>query len=111
METSEEFDKSIFRHNVSGKVTKCRPEDELVGEFEFAFIDGAHDYESVCRDIEKVSAVLAPGGLIAFHDYRGGIDPGVDKAVDELLASGGQMISLTKTLAVVKPPALIPQEA
>ncbi len=111
METAEEFDKSILRHGVSGKVTKCRPEEELTGEFDFAFIDGAHDYESVSRDIEKVSAVLAPDGLIAFHDYRGGIDPGVDKAVDELLASGGQMISITKTVAVVKPPALIPQEA
>lgn len=108
---AEEFDKSVMRHGVASKVTKCRPEDQLDGEFDFAFIDGAHDYESVKRDIEKVSAMLTPDALIAFHDYRGGVDPGVDKAVDELLLDGGKLVSITKTLAVVKPPALISQES
>lgn len=107
---SDDFDRSMARHGVTEKVTKCRPESEISGEFDFAFIDGAHDYESVRKDIEKALAVLTPDGLIAFHDYRGGVDPGVDKAVDELLLEGGQMISVTKTLAVVKPPALIPLE-
>lgn len=107
---SAEFDASVLRHGVKDKVTKHRPEDPLAGEYDFAFIDGAHDYESVKRDIEKVSTVLVNGGLMAFHDYRGGIDPGVDKAVDELLASGGELISHTKTLAVVRPPAAIPLE-
>lgn len=105
-----EFDKSILRHGVKDKVTKRRPGDELDGEYDFAFIDGAHDYESVTRDTEKALAVLVPGSLIAFHDYRGGIDPGVDKAVDELVAAGGELVSLTKTLAVVRPPAEIPLE-
>lgn len=107
---SEKFDKSLERHGVAHKVTKHRPEDELSGEFDFAFIDGAHDYDSVTRDIEKVLAVLVPGGLIAFHDYRNGIDPGVDKAVGELLGGGAEMVSLTKSLAVVRPPAAIPLE-
>lgn len=106
-----EFDKSLLRHGCAAKVAKHRPEDPIAGEFDFAFIDGAHDYASVVADLEKVLAVLADGGLIAFHDYRGGIDPGVDQVVDELLAEGGELVSLTKTLAVVRPPALIPQEA
>ncbi len=110
LDSLEEFDKSLARHGVTDKVTKHRPEEEITGEFDFAFIDGAHNYESVSGDIEKVLAVLAPGGLVAFHDYRGGIDPGVDKAVDELLANGGELLSLTKTLAVVRPPAAIPLE-
>jgi hypothetical protein len=35
---------------------------------------------------------------------------GVDVAVDELLGAGGELISITKTVAVVKPPAAIPLE-
>lgn len=108
---SGEFDKALQRHGVTHKVTKHRPEDALYGEFDFVFIDGAHDYASVLADLEKTLAVLTDGGLIAFHDYKGGIDPGVDQVVDELLAEGGELVSLTKTLAVVRPPALIPQEA
>lgn len=105
-----EFDQSIERHGVAHKVTKQRPEDAITGEFDFVFIDGAHDYESVTRDIEKTRGILAPGGLLAFHDYKNGIDPGVDRAVDELLLEGGQIVSITKSLAVVKPPAAIPLE-
>lgn len=106
-----EFDASLQRHGVAHKVYKCHPTAEIpLPRYDLAFIDGAHDYQSVMRDIAKATSVLVPGGILAFHDYRGGIDPGVDQAVDELLAAGGQMISLTKTLAVVRPPAAIPLE-
>lgn len=79
-------------------------------EFDVAFIDGAHDLESVQNDIACALCVLAPGGLIAFHDYGSGRDPGVKQAVNELLAAGGELISTHDTLAVVRPPAAIPLE-
>jgi hypothetical protein len=54
--------------------------------------------------------LLAPGGLLAFHDYKRQGDPGVEQAVDDLLLDGGKLLSLTDTLAVVRPPAEIPLE-
>lgn len=35
---------------------------------DFLFIDGAHDYFSVCRDYELYSQLVSKGGMIAFHD-------------------------------------------
>jgi hypothetical protein len=66
----------------------------------------------VSADIERTLAVLAPGGVLAFHDYRRPVYPdhGVDQAVDELLANGGELLSVHETLAVVRPPAAIPLE-
>jgi predicted O-methyltransferase YrrM len=54
----------------------------------FLFIDGLHDYFNVMRDFHHFEPWLAPGGLVAFHDYAD-YYPGVKAFVDELLASGG----------------------
>jgi predicted O-methyltransferase YrrM len=35
---------------------------------DFLFIDGDHRYEGVRRDFELYEPLVAPGGLIAFHD-------------------------------------------
>lgn len=75
--------------------------------FDLIYIDGAHDYGSVAADIAKALTLLADDGLIACHDYRSDADPGVTLAVDELIASGGELLSITDNLAVVKPPARI----
>ncbi len=87
---------------------------DLLPDFDLVFIDGAHDYESVMSDIRHARTILAPDGLIAFHDYRnhpgqhdGGWDPGVTRAVDELVAEGGELLSTHATVAVVKPPPLL----
>ncbi len=37
-------------------------------KFDFLFIDGDHSYEGVKKDYEMYSELVAPGGLIAFHD-------------------------------------------
>jgi hypothetical protein len=75
-----------------------------------AFVDGSHHREAVEADIERCLCVLAPDGLIAFHDYLRPTDPGVTEAVDAFVARGAEILSVTNTLAVVKPPAAIPLE-
>lgn len=40
------------------------------GVVDVVFIDGAHDYDSVCGDIEATRGHLAPGGVFIFHDWR-----------------------------------------
>jgi cephalosporin hydroxylase len=37
---------------------------------DFLFIDGDHTYEGVSLDYEMYGPLVAPGGLIAFHDIR-----------------------------------------
>jgi predicted O-methyltransferase YrrM len=77
--------------------------------FDLVFIDGSHDAPSVRRDIELSLAVLQPGGLLAFHDYERDCDPGVSLAVNELLATGAELVGQTETLAVVRPRAEVLQ--
>lgn len=45
------------------------------------FLDGAHDYASVCMDIRAAKEILAPGGLLCGHDLD---REGVRQAVTEL---------------------------
>ncbi|MHC4133683.1 MAG: class I SAM-dependent methyltransferase [Planctomycetota bacterium] len=47
-----------------------------------AFIDGSHSYDYVKNDTEKVLDVLAPGGVVLWHDYRPAW-PGVLRYLDE----------------------------
>jgi len=50
---------------------------------DFVFIDAAHDYENVKRDIESWLPKIKVGGILAGHDYETSID-GVKRAVDEV---------------------------
>lgn len=54
------------------------------------FIDGDHTYDQVIADFENYLDLLAPGGILAFHDYccadhhgQPEQEPGVRRAVDE----------------------------
>lgn len=67
------------------------------GYFDFAFIDGFHDTETVLRDATLVMTLVHSYGHIAFHDY--GLF-GVAAAVDAL--EGVRFVDLTGTLAVVE---------
>ena len=80
------------------------------GEYDIAFIDGAHEYEPVKRDIERCLDVLKPGGVLAFHDYNHPSHPGVKQAIDELLIDGGELLSVHESVAVVRPPARVLME-
>lgn len=48
---------------------------------DFVFIDADHSYESVCKDIDRWSAKIKRGGMLAGHDYFNA--DGVRLAVDE----------------------------
>lgn len=127
-ETWREFKANLGRYGLGPKVAAC-PADwdvsgfvhesddgaRISGPFDLAFIDGAHDAASVAADIDRALAALAPDGLLGFHDYGSPIDPEVAPEVDKLIARGGELVSLTGTVAVVRPPAeslaLTPSEA
>jgi SAM-dependent methyltransferase len=115
--TLDEFRANLTRYNI-GNVQIGTPDSPIYGQFDLVFIDGDHSREAVERDIEKALGVLRPGGLLAFHDYRkehgefdGHFDEGVTNAVNELVASGGEIIARHKTLAVVRPPAFVSQHS
>ena len=44
---------------------------------DFLFIDGDHSYDGVKKDFEMYSPLLAPGGMIAFHDIVDGPEASV----------------------------------
>jgi tetratricopeptide (TPR) repeat protein/predicted O-methyltransferase YrrM len=66
----------------------------------FMFIDGDHTYEGVKQDISNYFGLLAPGGVMLFHDYlpplddenresilfhHAGNEPGIRRACQELM--------------------------
>ena len=55
------------------------------GSIDWCFIDASHDYESVRADIQAWSPKIKRGGVLAGHDYDADTDPGVVRAVGELL--------------------------
>jgi Methyltransferase domain len=60
--------------------------------FGLIFVDGDHQAEAVRHDVGWALRLLAPGGVLACHDY--GEDcccPGVRQALDELFPEGGEM--------------------
>lgn len=56
---------------------------------DLVFIDGDHT-EAACRlDWELWHRFVEPGGVVAFHDARGG-DPGPTAVVEHLIGAGGE---------------------
>lgn len=50
------------------------------------FLDGSHEYEDIAADIRAWKPLLAPGGILAGHDFAGDANwPGVERAVRELI--------------------------
>ena len=51
---------------------------------DFVFIDGSHDREITVRTFEAWRPLLAPGGVVAFHDYGNVKYPGVTQALKDI---------------------------
>lgn len=110
-DTVDDFAANLERHAVADKVTihigtfdECR--HDIDGPFDLIFIDGAHDRDQVSSDAAHALRLLAPDGLLAFHDYDPR-HPGVTSAVDYLVSKGASLLSTTDSLAVVEPPASV----
>lgn len=71
------------------------PESGIVN---FVFIDGDHSFATVHHDFRSALRLLAPGGVIACHDYLEDSCPGVRQALDELIPEGPSRI--VDTLAI-----------
>lgn len=50
---------------------------------DLVFVDGAHDYDAVCLDIEIWRGNVKPGGILAFHDVGKSFLPHVKRAVED----------------------------
>ncbi|MBI2919699.1 MAG: class I SAM-dependent methyltransferase [Planctomycetes bacterium] len=58
------------------------------GSCALVFLDASHDRAAVESDLDAWLPKLAPGGILAGHDYRPGY-PGVVSAVDSLARAAG----------------------
>lgn len=64
--------------------SECAVKFDYIPDLDFCFIDAAHDYDNVKRDIQAWRPKVKPGGILAGHDYCASW-PGVKEAVDELI--------------------------
>jgi len=78
---------SKWIENGQCKIIRKHSEDAVAdfnnGSLDFVYIDGAHDFDSVCIDIIKWYPKIRFGGMIGVHDYylaskRNGVVPAVD---------------------------------
>ena len=89
-EKADQYDRfrmNMIPHIENGTVIPLRKPSLLVagmlrvaGSFDMCFIDGAHDYESVCTDINSWAPLTT--GLLCGHDYD---HADVKRAVTELV--------------------------
>ena len=59
------------------------------GSCRFVHVDASHLYPHVAADVRSAQALLRPGGLVAFDDYRTMRTPGVGAAVWEAMFTLG----------------------
>jgi cephalosporin hydroxylase len=78
----------LLRMDSHAPATLRTVRDVLDGRLiDFLMVDGDHTYDGVRRDFELYSTLMAPGGLIAFHDvlpHPGDPDCEVDRLWNEL---------------------------
>lgn len=60
-----------------------------LGTFDLVFVDGEHDGANVRADVALALTVLAPGGVLACHDYPDPDWPDVRREVDAAVARAG----------------------
>ena len=82
----------LYSHSpVAGKVEQLFGDSKTFditpwkGRCDLVFVDGSHAYSYVVSDSEKALELVAPGGLVLWHDYAGPRHaPGVYRALNEL---------------------------
>lgn len=86
-----EFQKNLRGHLRCGRVVAVRMDsvaaaahlraERGVGWADFVFLDGDHSYAGIAADLEAYAPLVAPGGILAGHDWHW---PGVERAVTEV---------------------------
>ena len=56
-----------------------------IDNIDYVFLDGGHMYETVKKDLELLTPVIANDGIILCDDYDLSYAPGVKKAIDEYI--------------------------
>ena len=57
-----------------------------IDNIDYVFLDGGHMYETVKKDLELLTPVIANDGIILCDDYDLSYAPGVKKAIDEYIS-------------------------
>ena len=65
-------------HTTDSRGAEAKALAERVAPIGLLFVDGAHDYTSVRRDIESWAAAVPKGGLVIFHDATKQTTAGVE---------------------------------
>ena len=102
---------AVFEENVKAvrhKLTLVRKSSgdvtpgELERQFDLVFLDGDHSYKQTRADFELVSNLVAPSGVLAFHDSL--FYEGVSRVIGEALASvKWQIGGIVRNLFWLKP--------
>jgi predicted O-methyltransferase YrrM len=69
---------------------------------DFVYIDAAHDYENVKKDILAWLPKVKDGGYIAGHDYRYDRNIGVYEAVNDIFAGEYKIVTFPDSSFVVR---------
>jgi len=91
-------DRSVIIRELSVAASKLFQDDSL----DFVFLDAAHDYENIKKDLEAWYPKIKKGGIFCGHDYLDS-DPtaannsefGVKSAVDEFAKAKGHEVNVT----------------
>ena len=92
VDTFDEFKQNISRAGISEFVEPIRDTSENAAKnfnhkIEFAFIDGAHEYNFVKLDFDSWFPKVMNGGILAFHDSWHFIGPNLATAIPLLISS------------------------
>lgn len=68
-------------------------DDSTRERFDFVFIDGSHDKESVESNLKTCYSLVRSGGLFSGHDYNSPKYHGVREAVDEFSSEKGKAVN------------------
>lgn len=93
--------KNVIHHK--GNFRRMLPKIELLypNGVDLIYIDGEHDYENVCKDIEMTVPLIKESGIISGHDYREESWCEVIEAVRDVLKSEPEVFADTSWLVKI----------
>lgn len=69
-------------HLLQGDSTKLDiDKNKFATKFDYIFVDGGHDYETIESDTQKSLRMIGDGGVVVWHDFNSGIHSDVTQFV------------------------------